>query len=480
MKIFYKVLLSVLLLSGTVYAQDFAGLRTSNYAGVSGIDLNPASIADSRYNLDINVFGGSFSLYNNYLAIKPEAFKRPFSENSAFNDTAFFDNFVTERVNDKDKQFTITNNIYLPSFMYSITERDAVALTWRVRSIMNTSGISPELAKLAIEDFDDESLFDIRFNDTRFNIQSMTWAEYGLGYARTVYEKDAHFVKAGGRLKMIQGLQAAYVFIDDLSYEFSNSDTISFFQTDISYGHSDNFDINGDEVSYNFTGRPTVAFDLGAVWEWRPDREKYKYEKTEGKFVYRKDQNKYKAKVGFSLTDVGRIKFTKGGSSQNIRADFQGLALDTFDVEDLDAFDSVLTSIFVITEEAGQTFTMALPTAFSLQIDYNIWKDFYINLTPVWSLKRPSNDTKIAGQTIYFLTPRYDHKWFGAFVPITIDDMDNFNYGFAFRAGPLIAGSRNIKPILRFGDTYGADFFLGLKIPIMYGKPKKLDKALID
>lgn len=68
MKKFSLILLflTFILISKKNYGQEFLGLRQSNYAGIMGSDLNPASIADSRYKFDLVLFSMYFGGYNNH------------------------------------------------------------------------------------------------------------------------------------------------------------------------------------------------------------------------------------------------------------------------------------------------------------------------------------------------------------------------------------------------------------------------------
>ena len=56
MKKLFLTLLTLILLVPTIYSQEFLGLRQSNYSGIMGSDLNPASIADSRFKFDLLIF----------------------------------------------------------------------------------------------------------------------------------------------------------------------------------------------------------------------------------------------------------------------------------------------------------------------------------------------------------------------------------------------------------------------------------------
>ncbi|MBK7856370.1 MAG: hypothetical protein IPJ79_17085 [Bacteroidetes bacterium] len=64
-----KIIFSVaaLFFASASFAQDMLGIRNSNYAGVTGLDLNPASIVDSRLKFDFNLVTMGVVLDNNYL-----------------------------------------------------------------------------------------------------------------------------------------------------------------------------------------------------------------------------------------------------------------------------------------------------------------------------------------------------------------------------------------------------------------------------
>lgn len=50
-------------------AQSYMGYIPDNYAGVQGVLFNPASIVDSRFKTDINIFSTSSSLNNDYYGL---------------------------------------------------------------------------------------------------------------------------------------------------------------------------------------------------------------------------------------------------------------------------------------------------------------------------------------------------------------------------------------------------------------------------
>ncbi len=486
-----KALLSFILFTTyTVKSQDFVGFNQSNYAGVSGVYLQPASIVDGRMKFDMNLVGVNVAAYNNYIGVRREAFKRGKDINGktslpAFNDTAFAENYLIERSNGKDKSIYFSNRIAGPSFMVALNRKNAIAITSNVRTYVNIDGVSPDLAKLAYEEFKYPSLWVTNLKNKNLSIQEMTWAEYGLTYAHVFKDDNEHYFKGGVTLKLLQGVQSAYVFIEDAEYNFKTDTTLSIFQSQVNYGHSDNFNFENQKFGASNSGTnvfdfsqsyPGLGFDFGAVYEWRPDYKKYKYDMDGEKDLWRKDKNKYKLKIGISLTDLGSIKFKKGATSSDFNANVGFWNLKPIDPQSVKELDDTLRGRFGGTDGTGETYKMNLPTALSLQIDYQIWKDVYVNFTPYLAFQFKKNETKVHDISSLTLTPRWDHKWFGVFIPVQYNFLDGFRAGAAVRLGPIVLGSTNLAPFIGQKTIYGGDFYAMLKIPIPYGKPKDKDK----
>lgn len=479
-----KLLLFLFIISYAIKSQDFNGFNQSNYAGVTGIYLQPASIVDGRMKFDMNLIGLNLGFYNNYLGIKHDAFKRDGSSFPAFEDTSFQQNYLIPNKNGKDKSIYFSNRIAMPSFMVSINRKNAIALSWNIRTMFNIDGASQQLADLVYSEFDYPSLWVFDLHNKNLSIQEMTWAEYGLTYARVIKEDNEHYLKGGVTVKLLRGIQSAYMFIKDLDYNVKNTDTASIFQSSVKYGHSSNFDfggvgINGNASTFSFDytqSYPGFGFDIGLVYEWRPDYKSYKYDMDGEKGLWRKDQNKYKLKVGISATDIGSIKFKKGSTSGDFTANVNDWNINNLqNITSVGELDDTLNNRFGVSN-ASSTYKMNLPTAFSAQIDYQIWKDFYVNLTPYMAMQFKKNDTKVHDWSSVSLTPRWDHKWFGAFIPVQYNFLNGFRYGLGLRLGPLVIGTTNLTPLLSKKDVYGADVYTMLKIPIPYGKPKDKDK----
>lgn len=483
-----RILLTALMAGFSILsqAQDFLPFANSNYIGVNGIDLQPASIVDSRFRTDITFMGFNVNAYNNYVGLKPSALtKNNAGEYAAFNDSLFQDKYLIERFSGPTKSLYFNNQISLPSFLINIDKKSAMAFNWRVRNYVNVDGVTPELARLIYNELNYPDLFK-RLQNQRLSIQYMSWAEYGITYGRVFKDDNEHFFKGAARVKVLQGLGAAYMYIDNLDYKFTNDSLLSVYATKVNYGHSTNFEFDNDNLKYKYISNFSVGLDLGFVYEWRPNYKDYKYDMDNETNLWMRYKNKYKAKVGLSVIDLGGIKFKKGQYSNDFNAntDLWNINLLEFGNTPVSAFDDTLRNRFTM-QGGKNTFFMNLPTAISLQADYNIWKDVYVNFTTYWAFQFKKNENKVHDISTFSLTPRWDHKWFGVFVPVSYNMMGNFQVGTGLRLGPMMIGTSNLAPLTaaltqKGRDIYGADVCLIFKIPIEQRQPKDRDKDKIS
>jgi len=470
-----------------ILSQTFLGYNTSNYSGIHGVIYNPASIADSRHKFDINLGGFSVGAYNNYIGMDGTIFSQEWKklrqDKFSSNTSAFStvdETSLIERDNNKLKSIYANVDLHLPSFFITINEKNAIGFNWRVRTIANVDGLEPELAKLIYNELEYPSLWVQKLENKSLSVQAMTWAEYNLTYAHVFIDENENFLKAGGSLKFLQGLGAAYMFIDNLRYEFTNDDTLSLFSSDVRYGHSNNFELDANNIDYKLVSKLGIGLDLGVVYERRTNYKDYKYDMDGETDLWRRDQNKYKYKLGLAITDIGGIKFDKGELSNDFHADVSLWDINNLDFKTVREFDDTLRNRFVSLNDDERTFRMALPTAFSLQFDYNIWKNFYVNSTAFLALQFKKDLNKVHEQTTISITPRWDTKYLGVFVPVSYNQMGNTQVGLGLRLGELIIGTSNITPLVSKADIFGADFYAALKFGLPHFKPRDMDNDKVS
>ncbi len=469
----YVLLLILLWYSGK--SQYYLGYHSSDYAGIAGVNIQPATIVDSRYRFDAVLIGWDFQFANNYIGIDRYAL----TNWGAFNDPDFMDKYLKEYLDGSAKNIYFSTQWHLPSFMITLSEVDAIGFSGRFRTMLNIDDIDEPLARLIYSGLKDSLLWQTRFEDDNISIQLNNWIEYGATYGRVLLDNNEHFIKAAATVKLLQGLGSAYFFVDNLKYRFDNADTLDLFQTDINYGHSTNFEVDLNSFKYRFEAYPTLGLDIGFVYEWRKNFDKYKYDMDGETGLWRRDMNKYKARLGVSLTDLGRMRYKKAPLSANFTADIQNWDINPLDtIKAVSSFDNMIDSMFNYIQDEG-FYTMELPTALSVQLDYRFTEGLALNFTSFWGFRKGvKNREKTHFMTTYTLTPRAENTWFGVYVPINyIPDYTDWNFGFGFRMGPFVFGSYDLlgQLVSTKGHIRGASWYGMTKIPIPYGPPKDFD-----
>ncbi len=467
-KIFKRIFLLICMLCAGVslQAQDWIGFHSSNYAGINGVNFQPASIADSRFKFQMNLIAFNARISNNYLILKNEALKAGDIDGDSY--------IESDRASDKG----VFGNLHfqLPSFMLTLSPKHAIAFSTRVRTMFVGDNFSEDLSQF-IDDIEENGDFTIGLDD-RFDIedvyvQAHAWAEYDLTYARVVMDEEKHFLKAGVTAKYLQGIGSGYAYINKLSYQGVSLDRVDIGEASVSYGASDD-DISDDELVERLTNSPTkgFGFDLGVEYEYRPDHEDYKYTMDGEEGLIRRDLNKYKYKIGFALLDVGGIKYDKSPESGDVQT---SLNITDLDINALTGdLDDILDSLFVFTR--GGSYRMSMPTRFVGQFDYRLKKGIYVNFTSQTALKGGRGDVeKTRYLSTVSLTPRIENRGLGLALPLSYDKFANFNVGASVRMGPLLIGSKGIISGLLGKDISEVDVHFALRWGIPYRKKKDKD-----
>ncbi|MBC3757734.1 OmpA family protein [Hyunsoonleella sp. SJ7] len=455
-------LLFFILLSCFIEAQSFIGYLSDNYSGVHGIISNPSNIADSRLKLDINLAGVSGFGANDYYGINIfDAFKDTYSFNT-----------------DPKKSPTNDNNglgnidVLGPSVMFSLSEKSSIAVFTRGRLFINAN----ELNGNSIESLDDEDVVDFNINEGNFDFLANAWAEVGITYARVIWDDRQNFLKGGASIKYLKGMGSIYGVGNNVTINYDEDGTdLGGGQTTgsisstgfINYGRFDEFDNDNYEyeVPDNASG---FAFDVGFVYEWRPDYYDYR---SGGAFKNERALNKYKLKLGLSITDIGSINY-KDGIKEGYNITNTGVSEDEFD--NADDIGDFLNNFYTQTD-AGVGYDVDLPTALHFNADYNFNGKFYLNLNTDFSVMKKSRKTANRVANNVSLTPRYESKWFGFYLPLTVVEDSGFRIGAGLRAGPLYLGSGSIISAFASDNNRQADVYAGLKIPFFHKDSKDKD-----
>jgi len=458
-----KKILVLLILTASIHlkAQSYLGYFHDNYAGVQSVLFNPASIADSRFKTDINLFSISGSVQNDLYGVR------------------LFDVYKDGYDFDREAKMTPSNannglanfDIMGPSFMFNIAPKHTIAVFTRARSVSNVRNINGYLIDQVKDGLDESS--DFNLNAGNANGSSNTWGELGISYAAVLYQKNQHFLKGGLTAKYLQGGVNGYVRGKDVNVTYVEntvdpSQGLLMSSGEITIGASQDFEANED---YDFDAKSRgFGFDFGLVYEWRPDYADYDLDNAKPADNNFRDLNKYKLRFGLSVTDIGSI-------------DYKNAKQDTYNVngvitqqmiDDADNLYDFLNEHYTKTSTSKGAKTN-LPTALHADVDWNMYRKFYLNLNGDINMVSANKLNSYGIADRVSLTPRYESRWFSYYMPLTWMEYSGMQVGSGIRVGVFFIGSGSVVSNLVSKESKGADFHLGMKIPVYEKKFKDTD-----
>jgi hypothetical protein len=466
-------------------AQFFIGMRATNYGGITNANYNPA-IANSPYVVDINLIGLAATVNNNYVGIDRRALLHP----SYFNNADFQSLYMHERVNGREKAGYFGTQIQGPlSFMFSFGPKkkknlNAIAFSYHANAVFNADNITEVFARTAYHGLGQQAnaitgYLGKELYNGNLSLKSAVWRDYGLSYSRVVYDKGSNTIIAGGTLKLLQPIAGAYGYVRDLSYQWTEYENLNIYNTEAKYAYSEGMLTSANASGQNLAtylrnnmgfkaGPPTAALDLGVVYQWWPDKGKEPVMDCHCQDF--SEKSRYKLAAGFSMVDLGALRFKRDANSRDFYADIRDWNVGGAQFPDgLQSLDDTIQSRFVV-QNSSKFFTIWLPTRFNVFIDYNIWKDFGVSATAMISPDMSPQRRMVHHVTTFAITAKYDNKWLGVYVPLSADVFGNVSLGTTLRLGPLTIGTQDLLGLFAKKFVYNADIHAALKLTIPYGK----------
>lgn len=452
-------------------SQDYTGYRTGNYTGVTGVFFNPANIADSRYRWDLNLVSVNVLGGNNQASFKLKNLSESFNADS-----------LEKQIYGRNAGATnglMSVNLIGPSLMFNATKKTAIAITTRSRVMANVQDIDGTLLQQVVDGYVSDAGLPYTITSAKNMVVNMNaWNEFGASVGQVLIDKDKHFLKGGLTLKYLAGVGNAYLQLKNLTATINEdnasesaylSNTTGRIGTGFGGASFDDFEVD-DLTSFDSKG---FGFDIGFVYEFRPGQARYRQGDN---YEWNRAENKYKLRVGVALLDVGSLKYkrdlTRSGAYDMAVTGSERFYLNELSSVDLDDYKQFFDSRPQFFDEvAGSTerdYKVGLPTTLQVDVDYQLHNNFYINAAGQFSMvnsdSKPYNSQY---QNAFTVTPRYEARRFGAYLPLNYNELTKFNAGLALRLGPVFLGSGSVLTAL-LGESRQADLHIGFRIGILH------------
>lgn len=477
-------------------AQNFLGTQGFNYGGVFSMQTQPASVVDSRLMFDVGLGGFSTTMINNYLSIDGKKMAlggtRPNGGNWQTSQ------FQRNLKNDKKYYGYMNSDLYIPllHFMITTTKKSGIGFQTRLRSFTTLDNVDGYLLNNLYTKNRNPYYYGREIDADRTRFTQTTFVDYAFTYGRILMDDGQNFLKMGATGKIMQGLGASYGYAKDLKMTFTSDTTMNIRSADLRFGGGTNVDpvpnfSNPDSIGaalqtlYKASFPTGWGWDMGFVYEYRPNIADYEYE-VNGKKGRLRYENKYKLRLGASVLDLGYV---------TLKQKTQVIGLAGVDKNDINISGVQTNSVGSISnffsgqQGAGLTedrkedvkFRMALPTTLCFQADYRVNKKLYVNAIYTKSFKRNNWVRSIHGVSSLTITPRWEMNYVTSAIPITFDQNAGLNVGFAVSTSLLpipkiekfmpihvVFGSSNSLSAPFTKKVRGTDVYFGLHLCIPY------------
>ncbi len=456
-------LLIVYLGSGITFAQDMTGVTTDRYTGVNRALLNPSYLSDSPFCFHLSLVTANLGLQNNYFYIPAGRFTIAdlFDENAdMYRDPGGYFSETQPYNNLKAFQYA---RVQGPSFLLRYNDH-TFAFVNSLRTATFARNVPSHLMRFATEGLSYTPQHNIDYDQTPpFSAGTLSWAELGISYGTTFSNHPGHNYSFGAKASYIQAYHASIFNADELEYMVSDDRDISIYNF-TSTAHSaipmdyDENEFTGLEKLFRGKG---VSFDLGISYTQKlkpPQRKSMK------RLYTLPDYEPYVYRLGFSLLDVGFVHMNQNTKSLEFdQANTLWGQAQTTDLENIDEFVSNLQSQLHSGEihlEDDKSFRVFLPTAASLQADYNLGNNFFAY--GLWVQDLPLVANRISRPSYLGFIPRYETRWFTFALPVTLYEYTKPRIGASLRIGVLTIGAEQPGGVMHINDLEGFDFYFSI------------------
>lgn len=467
--LFFLFVLTTLLKPDPLQSQEMPGMRQGNFAGSQSVWINPANMFQSKVFFDVQLGALSGFAQNNFAYIPANDFRSYQILNEDVNLPVYepSNNNFLYRTDERTRFGTVNIHLGGPSALF-INGDHAFALNTAVRSYASTNALPFEVPIFGVEGLSYPPLYNIRFTNTNLQMGSMMWGEVGISYAYSFYKAYRDHWAAGITVKGLMAYGGGFLNLAHADYVVLNDSTMNILNVEGTAGMAlpIDYDNNDFPASGSFFKGGGIGFDFGITFT----RTQLGIQRHNPVRVCEQPFNDYEFRLGISLIDLGYVNFTNDAQLHYYEGSHFWESVDTMGFTNINNLTRDLSRVFYDDEEASYTdnrFRMGLPTALSIQFDYNFMPDWYVNATLIQPIRLLENTITRPAQLT--LTPRYETDWFEFGVPIGLYEYRMPRIGVFARIGYFTIGTDRLGTLFGISDMDGMDIYASLKFNLRRG-----------
>lgn len=408
-------------------AQENMGIAHDNYAVTNGMLLNPSAIVDPKPFLEVNLVGASLFLRNNYIST---------------NKSDLFKLQVTPTYDPSGSRMNAIGDFSLHGPSASLSWGiHSFGFSSQFRNYVNVRKMPGRIVKMAFDGIDYTEDDNGRYTQSGARLKSMGWAEFGFSYGRILKQFDKDMWTGAVTVKRLIGVHSTALLTDRSDVEVLAEDQFITHELSGKYAYT----------TPGWGAGKGWGVDIGATYK-RMLEDVTKYI-PHSKLAHCAKPD-YKYKVGASLLDVGGIRFNQN----SVYREFDRNS----DIEDVGSLEDLIDANG---DPEGNSYRAGLPTALSVQFDYNFENHFFVNGTALYGMPRPNNYGVERANLVAF-TPRYEREYLGISMPVSFYNYTAPQVGLGLRFANVVIGSDHLLPWIFSKNMKGADIYFNLKYTI--------------
>ena len=470
-KLKWLTILLFFLNSYNLFSQEMPGISFSNYSGISGSMTNPAFLTGSKVYFDVNILGGDIFFNNTFGYIPKDSTNIWKLLRGGSLPTGFgaygYNSFYKIYPNRKTYNFTAISTIMGPSIMVQ-NKKSAFGTGIRIKNFETSFHFPGNFLKNIYYDKSDSLNKDELSKN--FGFSSLTWYELHFDYAYDFYERYGNKWTIGIEAKILFGIEGFYSSVNRLKYHWINKNQINIdtLSTSLGIALPINYN-NANKINLKPLSKGHgLGFNIGILYTKNENPIKQKG----GKALCAQPYENYKYRIGFSILDIGSIKFNKTAQLHQINTSNKIIDINNIygDFSTVNSTMKVISQLLLGDSTASlkdTTFTMSLPTAVSFQYDYHYRKNIFISGFWIHPLRFQNKSLRRPSQLA--IIPRYDTRLLGISIPVSLYDYHQMRLGLAIRIYTLTIGTDKLGTLLGTSNLSGMDFYFNLKFNFLKG-----------
>lgn len=445
-------------------AQHYSAVHGSAYHAGLNLYNNPASVVGSPYKWDLTLFGMQYQAITN--ALRGKNFPLYLSPSTEF--TAANGNFV--------RRADLTYNLRLMNGRYSINEEQAFGFGVNLKGYLQavTSKINYDESVLGPQSF---LLLNEQNRILEADLAGSSWVELYGTYGRTLIDRGSDRLVGGATIKVMKGLAGVFADAGNVGIERHIDNDLIYYKItggNARYGYSDNLG-EGESVSASeilSEAKTGFALDLGIEY--------IVHSEAVGSVFDDEDElQPYDWKLGLSLLDLGWNNFTYSNESRDVsalRPNTTSLVLQEkfSSVNNIEEFNDSLATIVENAALLSGNFNIMNPARVVLNVDRYVSGHFFVNAELSLNVFPSSGGTPVVKETsLLSITPRWETRKFGLFLPAQVTRYGNFWIGAALKAGPLLLGTHNLLNSISGNSNIGGGAYIAITLRPMNFRRKE-------